>query len=89
MFEIDDYNSEYFFELEDTWDNYDTILDELENNISEQDKKFAYDIFSLEEALSLLRQLGDECAILKFSADTATAALEKFINDYTKCYEGD
>lgn len=83
MLEIEDYTGEYFFDAEDKWIEYDSILNDLDD-YSEQDKEMTYNIFSLEQAISVLRQLSGSYDGLRMSAEKAIAAIENFINDYTK-----
>lgn len=83
MLEIEDYTGEYFFDAEDKWLEYDSILDDLDD-YSDQDKEMTYNVFSLEQAISVLRQVGESYNDLRISAENAIAAIENFINDYTK-----
>ena len=88
--EIDDYNQEHFFELE----NYQSIIDSweepyIEDNWAEptpQDKDIAYNVFTLEQAINVIKELEKSLDNLSVSANTAIIGIEDFMKQYTKLY---
>lgn len=87
MLEIDDYNSEYFFNGADELEEYHGILDSLDSfeySPTEEEKDFAYNIMILEQCCSVLRELGDKTAELSIAAERANRAVQKFIDVYTE-----
>lgn len=83
--EIDDYNSEYFFNGEDLLEQYNSILDSLDYaEPDEEDKDFAYNIMVLEQALTIVNELGNSVSKLASAAQNVTNALNCFIEIYTE-----
>lgn len=75
MPDVDDYNNEYFFHLEDEYYEALDIMDEIERDRFENE----YNAIELHNALTTIQ----ECAAnLGITCDTAVAALTDFIERY-------
>ena len=86
MLEVSDYNSEYFFDKEYELEQYNSILENFEEP-SEEEKDYAYDIFTLEQAVSTLNTLSKSLTDIGVHADAAKKDLEKFIEIYSENYK--
>ena len=88
MIEIDDYNSEYFFEGENELEEYHSILDSSDYySPNDDDRDFSYNIFTLEQANNVLNELGNKNVDLGVAAHSATNAINHFIKIYTESQE--
>lgn len=84
--EIDDYNSEYFFNKEYELEEYNSILDTFDSSMREEEKDSAYNIFILEQAISTIHDIEHQVADMSVHAENACRSIEKFIEIYTeKC----
>lgn len=88
MKEIDDYNEEYFYQMEDDWEEYEDLLPEEYEQALQQDMDFSYDVFVYEQTLSGLRKAAKDLSYkdLANAAQEANKKLEKFIELYTEYY---
>lgn len=87
MNEIDDYNSEYFFNGADELEEYHGILDSFDSfeySPTEEEKDFAYNIMILEQCCSIFKEFGNKTAELTIAAENAERAVRKFIDVYTE-----
>ena len=82
-YEFDDYNQEYFFNKEDEWIEYQNILNDWDEP-TPQEKDFSYNIFTLEQALSVINDISNSFYSLGFSCEEIKRSLEKLIEDYTR-----
>lgn len=83
--EIDDYNQEQFYELENNWDEYKSIIEEW-TEPTPQDKDMTYNIFTMEQAVSAIQELSNICDSLRVPANNAINMIEEFIKQYTAHY---
>lgn len=88
MIEFDDYNGDYFFEQEENWLEYQSIIDSYDEPTS-QEKDSSYNIFTLEQALSTVNEIANVNGSLSIAAERANKALEELINTYTKTMNGE
>ena len=88
MLEIDDYNSEQFFTMQDNWEEYQNIMDEWEEP-TPQEKDFSSNIFTLEQAISVINELGNKFSTISITAEQAIGAMQKIIDIYTEYEEGE
>lgn len=86
--EINDYNQEHFYELEENWDEYKSIIEEW-TEPTPQDKDMTYNIFTIEQAISAIKELGNIFDNLSVSANNAVVAIEDFTRQYTELYNKD
>lgn len=86
MIEIDDYNGDYFFEKEEEWLTYESILEDYDSP-GESDKDSAYNIFSLEQALSVVNELSNDSKELSIVGERVNEAMNDFIKMYTRISE--
>lgn len=84
MLENDDYNGDQFFLLADELEEYQSIMDNWEDEPPHTD--FSYNIFTLEQALNIIYELGNTCSTLGVSAEKAAKNIENFITLYSKIY---
>lgn len=86
-YELDDYNQEYFFNKEDEWIEYQNLLNDWDEP-TPQEKDFSYNIFTLEQALSVINDISNSisnsASSLGLSCEETKRSLEKFIEDYTR-----
>ena len=78
--ESSDYNQEYFFALQDEWEEYEKLMD-----LEEREEEELYsNIFLFEQTLSTLRELmlEEDDYRLAVLAEEAIAAIENFIDEY-------
>lgn len=88
MVEFDDYNGDYFFEQEENWLEYQSIIDSYETP-TPQEKDFSYNIFTLEQALSAINEIANVNSSLSITAERANKALKELIAIYTKSMNGE
>ena len=75
MPDVDDYNDEYFFEMEERYYDALDVLDSMREAQLEDE----FNVVELNNAVNLISQLAEEFGL---SADKATAALKDFIKEY-------
>lgn len=88
MVEFDDYNGDYFFEQEENWLEYQSIIDNYDEP-TPQEKDSSYNIFTLEQALSTVNEIARVNGSLSIAAERATKALEELITTYTRNMNGE
>lgn len=88
MVEFDDYNGDYFFEQEENWLEYQSIIDNYDEP-TPQEKDSSYNIFTLEQALSTINEIARVNGSLTIAAERATKALEELITTYTRSMNGE
>lgn len=71
-----DYNEEYFYALQDEYEEYQDVGDFIEND--EQIEK-EYNCVEIAHIINLIERLGQETAI---AYENATAALKEFLDKY-------
>ena len=81
--EPNDYNEEQFFALQDNWEEYQSLMEDWEEP-TPQEKDEAYIIFTLEQALSSLKEFGNALGEIGVAAENATRMINEFIRVYTK-----
>lgn len=82
-YEIDDYNQEYFYGLADEAEEYSSIMEDWDEP-SPREKDMSYNIFTLEQIISILNELADNYDKIKVSAHRAAEAIDDFIKQYTE-----
>lgn len=88
MVEFDDYNGDYFFEQEENWLEYQSIIDSYDAPTS-QEKDSSYNIFTLEQALSTINEIANVNSSLSITAERANKALKELIATYTRSMNGE
>ena len=83
--EIEDYGQEQFFEMEENWDEYESIIQEWVEP-SPKDKDLSYNIFTLEQAISTINELGKASGELTVAANSAVKNIDNFIKIYSEAY---
>ena len=86
--EIDDYNDEFFFEQEDDWKQYQDLFFE-EDELTPRERDFSYNIFTLEQAITTIKDIGKSITALGWAAEEAAQKLESFVKFYTECMNGE
>lgn len=89
MLDIDDYNSEFFFEQEDNWETYQDLFYDEDEGLTLQEKDFSYDIFTLEQAIIAIKDMGKAFSSLGCTAEEVAKRIEEFIKLYTKYMDGE
>lgn len=85
--EIDDYNSEFFFEQEDNWEQYQDFL--YEDELTPQEQDSSYTIFILEQAISDIKEIGKLSSTLGLVCDNAVKSIEKVLQVFTEHMNGE
>lgn len=83
MLEIEDYTGDYFFLESEDLEEYNDIVEQ----INEEEEKFAYDIFTLQQSLSTLKEFKNHFGKVGEKATVAISAIEDFIEVYTENQE--
>lgn len=83
MLEIEDYTGDYFFLESEDLEEYDDIMERM----NEEEEKFAYDIFTLHQGLSTLKEFKNHFGKVGEKATAAIFAIEDFIEAYTENQE--
>ena len=87
--EIDDYNSEFFFEQEDNWETYQDLFYDEDEGLTPQEKDSSYNIFTLEQALIAIKDMSKTVSSLGCAAEEAAKKIEEFITLYTEYMNGE
>ena len=85
--EIDDYNSEFFFEQEDNWETYQDLF--YDDELTPQEKDSSYNIFTLEQAIIAIKDMSKSVYSLGCTAEEAIKRIEDFMKLYTECMNGE
>lgn len=85
-YEIDDYNQEYFYNLEKDMEEYQSIMDEWEEPLPKE-KDMSYNIFTLEQAISTINDIANITKDMQVAAHSAINAIDNFIKVYTRFCE--
>lgn len=86
VMDIDDYNADYFDLLEDDWEDYQDLLEEDFDRAYEQEQDYTYNIFTLLQSISVLKEVSKSITTLGEVALSASDALQGFIDRYSEYY---
>lgn len=83
MVEIDDYCGDYFFNGEEEWLEYQSLLGDYNEPTSEE-KAIGYNIFTLEQAISVINEIANEAHELSIPAESSIKTLRNFLKIYSE-----